>query len=487
MKRIIDCIVFLIILSVPMLGQVDAGRAGKRVAEYLNRLEAVGFNGTVLVAIGGRTVVASGYGVRDLETGVKNTPDTVFGTGSITKQFTAAAILKLETEGKLSTDDLITKYFDGVPEGLAATTIHDLLRHSSGLPNVVGKDYEAVTDAEFLEKVYAAKLRFAPGERFGYSNPGYSLLAMIVETVSGKTYEAYLYENLLKPAGMESTGYTRPRFAADVIAVGYRHDGTRWGRPTDHAWGADAPFWHLKGNGGVLSTVEDLLKWDAALRGAKVLSAEAIEKLHNPKRRKGEDENPYYAYGWDMFKTPRGTMIARHNGTNGIFFADMHRYLDENVVIIHLTNKRHPALGSINNEIGRLIFEPKYQPLIPTAETAANREFTTSLINLTIEKGHATALAAYKKRAKGVDLIERFVNDKGFELMNGGEKVASVELLKLSTSVFPRSWWAWEGLGEAYDKADEKALAIKSFERSLELNTDNGFARRSVARLKGGK
>ena len=184
-------------------------------------------------------------------------------------------------QGKLSTGDKISKYFQNVPPDKSGITIHQLLRHSTGLPGVVGGDYDKITEAEFVEKVLSAPLRFPVGTRFSYSNVGYSLLALVVEKVSGQSYEQYLYENLWKSAGVEMTGYTRPNFDKKLIAVGYRTE-ERWGKPTEKEWDKDAPFLHLKGNGGILSTTGDLFRWDQALLTDKILSKEAKEKYYHP-------------------------------------------------------------------------------------------------------------------------------------------------------------------------------------------------------------
>ena len=236
----------------------------KNVEAYLEKLEKIGYSGSALIAFNGKPVYREAIGYSDREQKIKNSPKTIFDIGSITKQFTAAAILKLEMQGKLSTDDKITKYFQNVPPDKSDITIHQLLRHASGLRGGVGGDYEKIGEAEFVEKVLASPLRSPVGTQFGYSNVGYSLLALIVEKVSGQSYEQYLYENLWKPAGMEMTGYSRPNFDKDLIAVGYKSD-ERWGKPTEKEWAGDAPYLHLKGNGGILSTTEDLLKWDQAL------------------------------------------------------------------------------------------------------------------------------------------------------------------------------------------------------------------------------
>lgn len=459
-----------------------AAKTVKRIESYLNKVESVGFSGVVLVEMNNRKVVSKGYGFKNEERKLKNTPDTIFDIGSITKQFTAAAIMKLEMQGRLNTDDKISKYFSGVPADKAEITIHQLLRHSSGLPSVVGGDFDPISQREFVEKVFNAPLGFERGSRFSYSNVGYSLLAMIIEKVSGKSYEQFLYENLWKPANMESTGYTRPNFDKDLIAVGYK-EGAVWGKPNEQAWEKDAPFWHLKGNGGILSTAEDLYKWHQALNSDRILSKEAKEKYFRPKLRENESFDSYYAYGWDVHKTNRNTTLIGHNGTNRVFYADFVRYPDEAASIIMLSNKAHPNFFEINREISKIIFDPSYQPVIPVADNQANRVFTESIIRITLEEGFEAAVNSYKKRPRNVNLLERAVNVKGYELLSDKKLPKAIELFKLNVLAYPKSTIAFESLGEAYLEAGNKELAIENYKKSLMLNPENKNAEEALKSL----
>ncbi len=454
-----------------------------RINSYLNEIEKVGFSGAVLVERDGRVVVARRSGMRNAEKNIKNDQNGVFDIGSLTKQFTAAVILKLEMQGKLSTDDKIGKFFPKVPEDKAAITIHELLRHSSGLRSNVGRDYESITREDFIDKVMASKLESSVGERFRYSNIGYSLLAMIAEKASGKTYEEFLHEELFEPSGMSWTGYSKPKYQIDRIAVGYSRTGTIWGKPTEKAWNGKAPFWHLTGNGGLLSTTGDLHKWAVALRSDKILSAAAKQKLYHPKLRAGEDENPYYAYGWDVFKTRRNTYVARHNETNNIFYADMHHFLDERITIIHLSNKGIPALSDINSQLSRIIFDPDFIPLVPAAENEANLTFTRTLINAVLEKGVEAAFETSKLRPTGIEPIERSINAKGYDLIDEKKLTQAINLFIFNTRLFPRSANAFDSLGEAYMETGEKKLAIENYEKSLKLDPDNMHAERMLKRL----
>ena len=459
--------------------------AQKKIEAYLDKIGDSGFSGVVLVEINGKPAILKAYGYSNEQAGLKNGPNTLFDIGSLTKQFTAAAILRLEMAGKLSTEDKLIKYFDDVPSDKAGITIHDILRHQSGLPSTVGGDYDKITQADFVKKVFNTPLKFPVGERFSYSNVGYSLLAMIIEKVSGGSYEDYLQANLFKPAGMNSTGYSRPAFDRRQIAVGYRTNGEVWGKPTDKAWDGAAPYWHLKGNGGILSTVEDLYKWHRALLSDNILSKAAKEKLYSPKRRPNENDNPYYAYGWDVKRTRRDTLLAHHNGTNRIFFADFYRFLDEDVAVIQLSTKANPVFRELNLAISRIIFEPNFVPVIPAKETAENIEFTNEVIKTISEKGFEQGLKTFKARKGNAELIEHLVADKAYELIDAEKPAAAVDLFKINTIAFPNSNLAFEGLGEAYLGAKNNALAIEALNKSLALYGENDYAKRLLRQAQG--
>ncbi|WP_298756812.1 serine hydrolase domain-containing protein [uncultured Psychroserpens sp.] len=335
-----------------------------RIEAYLSKLEESGFSGSILFAKNDKVLINKGYGFSDRSKQIKNASQTVFDIGSITKQFTAAGILKLEMQGKLSVDDKITKYFDNIPEDKKSITIHQLLTHSSGFLSGIGDDYEAITSQGFINRAFKKRLLFEPGSAYEYSNVGYSLLGMIIEKVSGQSYENYLYTNLWKPSKMEQTGYTRPTFSDQNVAYGYDIKDKALGKPNELTWDVDAPYWHLKANGGILSTANDMYKWHNVLKSNLVLSNEAITKYFTPYVKEG-DAQSYYAYGWAMYKTSRGTTLAAHNGGNGIFFADFWRYLDDDMVIIVLNNKATRYSEIIASQIGALYILKDFEPMYP--------------------------------------------------------------------------------------------------------------------------
>lgn len=329
------------------------GSLGERLHRLLTCAAGYGFAGALLVAKDGEVILHKGYGFADRERRLPVTTQTVFDIGSITKPFTAAAILSLEEDGRLRVSDAISRYFQSVPSDKAGITIHHLLTHTAGLQDVFGGDYDRMSRDSLIGLALGSKLLWEPGTRYRYSNAGYSLLAAIVENVSSQPYERFLRERLFQPAGLAHTGYRLVDWSHKRLAVGYR-GAERWGTPLEFAWATDGPFWNLRGNGGLLSTVSDLYRWHLALETDRVLSDSSRRKAFNRWAPESDDSMSFYGYGWAVTATTRGTTLIWHNGGNGYFFANFRRYVDERIVIIFTTNEY--ANRTVENDVVRLMF-----------------------------------------------------------------------------------------------------------------------------------
>ena len=357
------------------------GELGAKIDHWL---EAAEFRGNVLVARGGVVLLRKGYGRSDREQDVPYGPDTVFSIGSITKQFTAAAILKLEMQGKLRVEDPLGTHVPGVPEDKRAITLHQLLTHTTGLDSDFAGDFDPVGRDDYVRRILASKLRSKPGATYFYANSGYSLLGAVVELVSGKPYEQFLRDNLFLPAGMKETGYRLPKWDMRRVAVGYK-DGQRWGRLSEKPWAEDGPYWALRANGGIHSTLDDMLLWHAALQADTVLSAVEKAKMYAQHAREGAGAESFYGYGWSIKDVPTLGRLVTHNGGNGVFYADFLRFVDEDFVVILSTNDSTVRGGKIAEGVARLAHgqdvptparrdaEPK--PLGSTGKDAVIREW----------------------------------------------------------------------------------------------------------------
>ncbi|WDE10271.1 serine hydrolase domain-containing protein [Thalassomonas haliotis] len=329
----------LIALCLWLVATTTFAAPAKEVSAWKKHAENNHFNGAVLVAVGNDIVLKRGFGIADKENKRAFSANSVFDILSVTKQFTATAILKLEEKGLLSVNDTIGRFFKDIPNDKKAITLHQLLTHTSGLKSDFKEDYEVVSRDDLIQGAFRSKLQSTPGTHYEYSNVGYSLLGIIIEKVSGLSYEKFLNEKLFSPAGMSETGYKLPRWQAQDLVAGY--DGNnRWGTPLEHEWAEDGPWWNLKANGGLLSTLTDLHKWHIALKGELILSDASKLKLFSPYVAENEAATSHYGYGWAVFKTRRNTKLVAHNGGNPYFFSDFRHYSDENILILFATNDR---------------------------------------------------------------------------------------------------------------------------------------------------
>ncbi len=361
----------------------DGATTGARIDRYLSAMEAFGFSGSILVAHEGEVVLRAGYGLADRETRRAYTPETVQTHGSITKQMTAAAILLLEQRGELSVDDTLDRFFDDVPADKRGITVHQLLTHTAGLRGGIGGDEDPIGADAYVERALAEPLAREPGTGHGYSNMGYSLLGIVVERVSGRGYEHFLREELLLPAGMHDTGYVLCDWDEDRLAQGY-HKGERWGRVYGRGWRDDGPGWHLRANGGMHTTVDDMYRWLNTVRGEGALDAETAQRWT-----KGVVDEGYggtlYGYGWVERETEWGTMVS-HSGSNRIFTAD-YVWLPEIELFVYIQG--NTSMVPTDRQRGRLLdaaFDPAFPmpPLVEAdddarAEVAAERVGTYRL------------------------------------------------------------------------------------------------------------
>ncbi|GGX00087.1 hypothetical protein GCM10010297_22600 [Streptomyces malachitofuscus] len=317
-------------------------RDGGSVADFLRGALPVGPSGTVVAARGDRLAYCGGFGTADRAAGTPASCRTVYDVASITKQFTAAAIVKLEVMGRLRVSDPISRFLrpgGAIPEDKRAITVEHLLTHTSGLVEALGDDYDPLSREQLVRRALSSELRSPPGEEFHYSNTGYSLLAVVVEEASGESYERFLARHLFGPAGMKQTGYVLPDWPRHLVAVEYDSKGRSQGRPFDHPWASDGPHWNLRGNGGMLSTAPDILRWHRALLGNTVLPEQARSKLFTPRVPQPETDNSY-AYGWNIRDTPDGP-LAWHDGGNDWTLGLLSRTLHDGILVFWISNHAH--------------------------------------------------------------------------------------------------------------------------------------------------
>jgi len=473
MKKLYLLPAFWVCLS-PAFAQEDKS---KLIRELLDKEEANGYSGTVLVAEKGRVFFDDGIGFADRESQRRQTAETVFSIGSITKQFTAAAIMKLEAEEKLSVNDALSRFFPDAPADKKNITIHQLLTHTAGFSETLGDDYDTVDAKQFTELAMKSLLRHKPGEAYLYSNVGYSLLGIIVKSVSGKNYEEFLHDEIFIPSGMLHTGYVLPGFTKDQLAVGYR-DGNRWGTALDHPWKKGGPGWHLRANGGILTTSGDMYKWYLALRGNTVLPKSETEKMFTQHVTEGPRHISYYGYGWVVQNIGDVKMIW-HNGGNGVYNAWAGFDMEHDIFIMVSSNVSNTVSDKIAAELYNIVSE-KAKMQIPENEPDFRNNPVTKNILEAIHKNGAVYFSAHSNeilKQSGFD----FEND--MILLGAGEQLEEMEkwdegiaLFKVYTELFPGIVVAWNRLGKCYAQKGEMQKAKACWEKSVSIRAGDNRA-----------
>lgn len=333
--------------AAPSTGPAPAGVAAQvdaLMADYDGAVPGA----SVLVIHRGDPVVSRAYGLADVDNAIAATPATNYRLASVTKQFTAASILLLAEDGRLSLDDPLARWLPSLPPAPGAATLHQVLTHTSGLLDyedyVPGTAATQVRDADVLRLLEPHdRTLFPPGTGYRYSNSGYALLALVVARASGRSFPAYLRENIFLPLGMEAT-LARVDEGPIVPHRAFGHslvDGA-WQR-TDQG-----PTSAVLGDGGVYSSIDDLAKWDAALQDDRLLSAESRRLAFTP-HVATDDPSVHYGYGWRISGDTRW-----HSGETIGFRNVIVRWPRRRLTVVVLTNRDDPEPRALALEIGAL-------------------------------------------------------------------------------------------------------------------------------------
>jgi CubicO group peptidase (beta-lactamase class C family) len=318
----------------PTLAQVDTVVESQRKAQKIPGV-------SVAVCRDGKIVKASGYGVANVEWDIPVTPETIFQTGSVGKQFTATAVMMLVEEGKLGLADNIAKFIPEAPVTWNDVTVRSLLTHTSGIADYGGeedtmgkgvinfrKDY---TEEELVQAFAKMPKDFPAGEKWSYSNSGYVLLGVIIHRVTGEFYGDFLQERIFKPLGMTST-----RIISEADIVPQRSSGYRLvkGELMNQEW--VSPTLNTTADGALYTNVLDLAKWDSALYTTKLIKRSSLDAMWTPAKLTSGKTYPY-GFGWDL-ASKQGHRAVSHDGAWQGFTMSMSRYLDERLTVIVMTN-----------------------------------------------------------------------------------------------------------------------------------------------------
>jgi CubicO group peptidase (beta-lactamase class C family) len=354
----------LVLATQPVAGQTPVAGVDSVVRAEMARQKIPGV--AVAVIRGGSVLVAKGYGAANVEHHVPVTPETIFQTGSVGKQFTSAAVMLLVEEGKIGLDDRISKYFPNAPAEWGGITVRHLLTHTSGIPDYTtdAMDYRRdYTEDELAQMAFGLKPEFPPGSRWNYSNTGYVLLGIIVHKASGKFYGDVLRERVFTPLGMTTARVINEEDIVPNRAAGYRMVR---GALKNQEW--VAPKLNTTADGSLYLSLNDYIAWDRGLRAKQVLSAASWATVYTPVTLTSGKRYPY-GFGWSV-DSVAGQLRIHHGGAWQGFQTYISRYMGDDVTIVALSNLGASQPGAIVDGIAALLnpaLKPK--PPAPIAET----------------------------------------------------------------------------------------------------------------------
>lgn len=431
------------------------------------------FAGSILVARDGEPLISKGYGMANYELQVSNGPETVFRIASLTKQFTAMAIMQLREQGRLEIGDSICKYLADCPTAWQPITLRHLLTHSSGIQNVSSlpdwdedlglKRYRRL---EFVRLFRDLPLQFAPGDKFKYSNSGYYLLGLVIERASGKSYGDFLRDGIFVRLGMTHSGFDDNRTLVPGRATGYYSRGTEF---------ISAPFIDpttAYAAGGITSTTGDLLLWDQALYSDKLVPRRALDEMFTAN--KGD-----YGYGWQVGEK-FGRRKLDHSGSYNGFSAYILRFPDDRATVIVLSNSDRASAGKTGTNLAAIVFGAEYK--VPKAQL---RDLLWDTI---VQQGTDAAIRQYRElrrtQPNAHEFGEETLLDLGYDLIDARKLPEAVAILGLNLELFPQSAYSYDGLADVAIERGDEAQAIGYFEKSLSLDPDNDYASTRLGKLR---
>lgn len=378
-------VVFLVLLS-----NVDVRPQSNAVDRYINATmtERRIPGAAVAVIRNGRIVKMKGYGLASIEFRAPATPQTVFEIGSVSKQFTAACIMLLVQDGTIDLDAKISTFLPGTPDIWRDVTVRTLLTHTSGIRNYTGlPGFELsrrLNRDSFIKTIAQQPLDFPTRTKYSYSNSGYNLLGYIVESVSGMNYWDFMRTRIFNPLGMAKTANRDPKFVIPKRANGYEWIGGDYS-------GRDGNLTDLFSAGAIVSTMEDMTKWESSLRNATLLTKESLTQMWTPLTFTDGTRFPYgFAYN---IKKVRGHKLLSHGGQTAGFGANISRFADHDLTVIALTNLGEDGMGSLIALGVAKLYEPALS--LKTIKAAGGEEAAvTDKVSAAIEQRMKNSLDA---------------------------------------------------------------------------------------------
>lgn len=487
MKLNLNRLVVLIIIQFSVTTLVIAQTEPEKISELMNQYAEYGqFNGSILVSENGAAIYKQGLGFANMEWDIPNQPNTKHRLGSITKQFTAMLIMQLVEQDKIDLNATVTKYLSDYPKKNGdKITIHHLLAHSSGIPNYTsirnfmkGKSRNPYTPEEFIAVFSDLPLEFKPGKEYAYSNSGYFLLGVIIEKVSGKSYEENLQENIFAPLNMTNSGFDHYTTILKNRSSGYERNGNT---SYENARYLDmsVPF----SAGSIYSTVEDLFLWDQALYTDQILSTKYRDLMFTPQMPTFRGS---YAYGWVIMEAPLGynndnLKIYNHSGGINGYNSLITRFPTDNSMVVLLSNTGRAALEEMTLAITAILYDRPY--------AMPKKSLANTLIATYMQKGLEAALAQFDelKNSNEYAMKENEMNNIGYQLLQFDKVKEAIEVFKLNVEAFPESGNTYDSLGEAYLIAGDSENALINYKKSVEIDPQNMNGAKIIKELESKK
>jgi CubicO group peptidase (beta-lactamase class C family) len=467
---------FILFFFTVILTYSQYSKEVKRIDHLIESYHSLNlFNGSAIVAIADKVLYEKSFGYADIDKKIINSSETVYTTSSITKQFTAAAILKLAENGKLKVTDHISMHLPQLKKSISnKITIHQLLTHTSGLSRShLGFTSKTNQDSFSNDEIISLINNNHPqirSNKLSYSNLGYVLLAIIIENVSGREYGQFLEQTFFKPLKMTNTSNDNGRMNIKNRANGLYNlvDGS-----IKTAKRENKSF--AKGAGSVHSTTKDMFKWARSLQEHSILSKKFATLLFNRYAKS-------YGYGWVSWNYNafnnlldiKGGKAVTHGGTSPGFRSAFTMFLDHKITIVLLGNFSNATTGKIFNDIGNILLGGKTET--PT------ESLNSIVVKTAMSKGIPAALEIMRNKSI-TELSSSKINSMGYAYLNLDLYKQSITIFKLNTELFKTDANTYDSLAEAYYKSGKLKHAEKLYKKSYQLNKDNHNALTMIKKI----
>lgn len=485
------------------------------IKKYFDKVDSIGdFHGNILLSSGGRIILQRSYGLADIRRKKPNAAGTHFNLASVSKIFTATAILQLKEKNLLELDKPVSLYLPGFP--YRNISIRHLLTHTSGLPDLelfenIVKEFPdtIVHNVDIIPelKKWNKGLYFEPGEKFSYNNNGYSILAMVVEKITRQPFNKYLQQNIFTPAGMFSTyihGMGNRTVKDDTSYVVFH---TRLHPLYDSAYTSidSVPgykYTHVNisgtvGAGNIITTTADMQLFDAAFFSGKLLRASSMKEAFIPARlnngkqilrpmdtMQGEGQM-YQGLGWELFDQPLTGFSVGHGGYKFGLATFYCHHIFSNTAVVAYSNAPGGDYGGMVTSA--MLLMQQYPALLLSGKKSLVAAYGTALVSAGADEA-ASILMFHRKDSTRYYLSEWEMNELGYNLFYqsafAGHRELAVECFKVATMLFPESFNPYDSYGQLLAETGKKAAAIRMYQMSLLLNAQNDDGRKALERLR---